>query len=320
MGCGAGQQRYEADELDADQTSGAHAQKLKAQGSRVSVQSSASTATKPIATIMVEGRLGDAYEIDDRELLKRRHFCLVTNKSTKKLRACRKMDKKRMDYEKIQEIADIMGLLDHPNTMQLYEVFQDKLHFYLIQEHCRGGNLFDHLIGTQHGMNLDEGLLSLHLNEPLVAEILKQVLTGVNYMHLRRVCHRNLDFQRLMLLERVGMQDGDVPLPKATVKICNFDLACRFQPNKAMTEDMRGCAYLPAMAPELLSCGNYNELCDTWTCGVFAYMLLSGELPFGGLNHEHPKELLERIARGAFLTAKLGMKFPMEPRRWWEHY
>jgi len=28
--------------------------------------------------------------------------------------------------------------------------------------------------------------------------------------------------------------------------------------------------------------GNYNEKCDIWSCGVIAYALVSGDLPFDG--------------------------------------
>ena len=35
------------------------------------------------------------------------------------------------------------------------------------------------------------------------------------------------------------------------------------------------------MAPEVIS-GSYDERCDIWAIGVIAFLLLSGEPPFGG--------------------------------------
>ena len=33
--------------------------------------------------------------------------------------------------------------MDHPNILKVYEVLEDKLHFYIITEYCSGGELFD---------------------------------------------------------------------------------------------------------------------------------------------------------------------------------
>ena len=36
--------------------------------------------------------------------------------------------------------------MDHPNIARLVEFYQDKQHFYLVNELCEGGELFDFLI------------------------------------------------------------------------------------------------------------------------------------------------------------------------------
>ena len=48
------------------------------------------------------------------------------------------------------------------------------------------------------------------------------------------------------------------------------------------------------MAPEILQ-GNYNELCDIWSCGVILYIILCGYPPFQGNND---KEIYQSIQKG----------------------
>lgn len=37
----------------------------------------------------------------------------------------------------------ILRKLDHPNIMKIYEVFEDKINYYLVTELCQGVELFD---------------------------------------------------------------------------------------------------------------------------------------------------------------------------------
>jgi hypothetical protein len=46
----------------------------------------------------------------------------------------------------IKEIAIMRMLGDHPNTIKLYEVYEDKDSYHLILELCSGGELFDQII------------------------------------------------------------------------------------------------------------------------------------------------------------------------------
>ena len=40
----------------------------------------------------------------------------------------------------------ILQKLDHPNIIKLYEVFEDDRKYYLVQELCKGGELFDEIV------------------------------------------------------------------------------------------------------------------------------------------------------------------------------
>jgi calcium-dependent protein kinase len=39
----------------------------------------------------------------------------------------------------------ILKELDHPNLVRLFEVYQDSKYYYMVLEHCKGGELFDRI-------------------------------------------------------------------------------------------------------------------------------------------------------------------------------
>ena len=61
--------------------------------------------------------------------------------------------------------------LDHPNIMQLYEVYEEPNMWYLVTEMCTGGQLFEQVIS--------KGSISEHE----AATIIKQVLSAIAYCH-----------------------------------------------------------------------------------------------------------------------------------------
>ena len=85
--------------------------------------------------------------------------------------------------------------LDHPNIVQLFEVFKVKRKIWLIMELCSGGDL------TGRVKDMDEDR---------AAVVLQQILQAVAYMHTRNVCHRDIK------LENIMFEDSS---PSAVVKL-----------------------------------------------------------------------------------------------------
>jgi Ca2+-binding EF-hand superfamily protein len=55
------------------------------------------------------------------------------------------------------------------------------------------------------------------------------------------------------------------------------------------------------VAPEVIR-GSYDERCDVWAIGVIAYLLLSGESPFGGCGGPEPlMQVRDNILKGSFV-------------------
>jgi calcium-dependent protein kinase len=72
--------------------------------------------------------------------------------------------------------------LDHPNIVRLEEVYESPTEIYLVQELCLGGELFD---------RLDEQP-DYHYTEAECANLVKQMLSAVRYLHSKGIIHRDL--------------------------------------------------------------------------------------------------------------------------------
>eukprot|EP00922_Rhytidocystis_sp_ex-Travisia-forbesii_P018959 GHVS01028157.1.p1 GENE.GHVS01028157.1~~GHVS01028157.1.p1 ORF type:complete len:647 (+),score=89.52 GHVS01028157.1:191-2131(+) len=202
---------------------------------------------------------------------------LCVDKATKAERAV-KMIKKSAALSSTAPAEDLLlevellKILDHPNIMKLYEFFEDDQQYYIVSEVYSGGELFDAIIDRQK------------FSEKDAASCMKQVLSGVSYLHRHKLVHRDLKPENLLLESKSN---------DALIKIVDFGLAAHFSPQEVL-RDKLGTAYY--IAPEVLQ-SNYDEKCDVWSCGVILYILLCGYPPFNGVNDA---AIMDKVRLGEF--------------------
>ena len=210
----------------------------------------------------------------------------VRNKTTGELYACKKLTKLNIDnLQKFRREIDILMKLDHPNIIKLYEIYEAPNSLYLIMEQCKGGELFEKIF--EHIENNEM------YSEKDTAKIMIQIISAIEYCHNNGICHRDLKPENLLYLKE-GNEENN-PL-----KVIDFGLSQTFNPKKKLSSKVGTPYYI---SPEILE-GNYTEKCDIWSAGVILYTLLSGELPFNGINDI---EIYSKIK-------KLEYKFP--PNKW----
>jgi len=73
----------------------------------------------------------------------------------------------------------------------------------------------------------------------------------------------------------------------------DFGLSKHFEVGQSLCEQV-GTPY--CVSPEIIR-GEYDEKCDCWALGVIAFLLLSGDTPFGGLDGESLLKVKENIMR-----------------------
>lgn len=200
-------------------------------------------------------------------------FC--THIKTNSRRAVKVFHKENLttDFNKLkfENEINILKVLDHPNIVRVYEFFEDSKSFYIVMEHCRGGELFQEIMKLKQ------------YDEPQSAQIMRQLLSCISYLHSISICHRDLKPENILFDEKSDYMN---------IKLIDFGSACFFN-EKLMKEGM-GTAYY--IAPEVLK-NSYTEKCDVWSAGVILFILLTGSPPFSGANN---KEIFKSILKGIY--------------------
>ena len=139
----------------------------------------------------------------------------------------------------------------------MYDVIETDKYIGIILEYASGGELFDHILAHRY------------LKEKDACKLFTQLISGVWYIHQKKIVHRDLKLENL-LLDR-----------HRNVIITDFGFANRFE-HKADELMQTSCGSPCYAAPELvISDGMYvGSAVDIWSCGVILYAMLAGYLPF----------------------------------------
>ena len=155
----------------------------------------------------------------------------------------------------LQEI-DILRSLDHDNIIKIYEIFDNKKYIFIVMEFANSGDLLYYL--KKNGKFEEKDFLP----------ILKQIIQSLNHLHSKRILHRDIKLDNILLTEA------------GNVKICDFGVS-RLMPEKNLIFEHIGTpAYL---APEIIHEKGYKGFsADIWSLGVMSFIALSGQVPFRG--------------------------------------
>ncbi|XP_060843888.1 MAP/microtubule affinity-regulating kinase 3-like isoform X2 [Rhopalosiphum padi] len=173
--------------------------------------------------------------------------------------------------QKLFREVRIMKMLDHPNIVKLLQVIETEKTLYLVMEYASGGEVFDYLV--LHG----------RMREKEARAKFRQIVSAVQYCHQKRIIHRDLKAENLLL-------DSEM-----NIKIADFGFSNEFTPGGKL---YTFCGSPPYAAPELFQGKRYDgPEVDVWSLGVILYTLVSGSLPFDGSTL---RELRERVLRGKY--------------------
>ncbi|KAI8352087.1 kinase-like domain-containing protein, partial [Blakeslea trispora] len=158
---------------------------------------------------------------------------------------------------KIEREISILKTLDHPYIVKLYNVIETEKQIGIILEYAPGGELFEYILAHRC------------LKEKDAKRFFAQLISSVYYMHNRKIVHRDLKLENILL-------DKD-----CNIVVTDFGFANQFA---SAADDMMAttCGSPCYAAPELVvNPGLYaGSAVDVWSCGVILYAMLCGFLPF----------------------------------------
>ncbi|KAL9121943.1 MAG: hypothetical protein Q9187_001497 [Circinaria calcarea] len=180
----------------------------------------------------------------------------------------------------IEREVVIMKLIEHPNIISLFDVWENRGELYLVLEYVEGGELFNYI--SENG----------RLSEQEAVRIHRQIISGLGHCHRFQICHRDLKPENILMDKNLN------------VKIVDFGMAA-LQPAGSWLETSCGSPHYAC--PEIASGRRYQGVqADIWSCGVVLYAMLVGTLPFGtGDERETVDSVLEEVQRGE-------LRFPRE--------
>jgi serine/threonine protein kinase len=169
----------------------------------------------------------------------------------------------RLHYRFAQEFKSA-SKLDHPNIVRALDFGLDGALTFLVMEYVAGHSLGKMI--TRHG-KLPEG--------PAV-RIITQVAQALQYAHKRRIIHRDVK------------PDNILVRPDGLTKLADFGLAKDFNNDQDLTKPASGLGTPHFMAPEQYEdAKNASVLCDVYSLGATLYCALTGKVPFQDVNQLH---------------------------------
>ena len=176
---------------------------------------------------------------------------------------------KMLPHFLIREMDALIKLQDHPNIVQLLEIFRPQDEgsngLILVFEFLEQGELGSHIkTFKKQGMPIS-----------LVLDYTEQILEGLHYIHSNGFLHRDLKPGNILL--------GDIESAKLdskrVVKIADFGLARqRPFPSRTMSKEIQTLQY---RAPEIMLGNlNYASPVDCWSVGVIVFEMLTGQKMF----------------------------------------
>ncbi|HEY3325992.1 MAG TPA: serine/threonine-protein kinase [Novimethylophilus sp.] len=167
-------------------------------------------------------------------------------------------DDQRRKFEKLfMTEAAMVGKLNHPHVVNIFDASVEGEQLYIVMELVRGTALDEHAV--------PDGLLPI----ASVMQIIFKCCTALDFAHRQGIIHRDIKPANIMLCD-----NGEI-------KITDFGAA--LMPSMEQTQ-LAGVGSPAYMSPEQVREENLTHQTDIYSLGVVLYRLLTGRFPYDADN------------------------------------
>ena len=191
--------------------------------------------------------------------------------------------------------------INHPNIVKLIEIQETFDYYHIITEYCNGGDLSSSLEKYQEKNNKA-------FSEEIVQHIMRQLLSAINYLHEKKIFHRDLKTENILIHYDNEDDRLNNNIINGKIKLIDFGFARHFDKGKNVGISTLGTPLY--MDPGIIQKFNkvknykdytYDEKVDIWSLGIICYELLIGKNAFYS---QTMAELLEKIRKGDYYLPK----------------
>ncbi|KAK4691695.1 mitogen-activated protein kinase kinase kinase, partial [Lecanoromycetidae sp. Uapishka_2] len=175
------------------------------------------------------------------------------------------LDKKKESMvAALKREIDLLRDLQHENIVQYLGSNSDAEHFNIFLEYVPGGSVAAML--NSYGQ----------LKEPLIRNFVRQILTGLSYLHGRDIIHRDIKGANVLVDNKGNIKISDFGISK------RVEASAILQPQKngghIHRPSLQGSVFW--MAPEVVRQTSYTRKADIWSLGCLIVEMFTGTHPF----------------------------------------
>jgi serine/threonine protein kinase len=164
-------------------------------------------------------------------------------------------DKSRAARKMFLSEAHMVGMLQHPQLMPIYDAGEEGGHCYVVTEYVHGARTLAAFCKQDDLLRVDQ-----------VVEIIFKCAKALHYAHSRGVIHRDIKPSNIMYT-----QEGDI-------RIIDFGIALVSDSDVSQLEGIAGSPSY--MSPEQAQGQPLTNRSDIYSLGAVMYELLTGSRPF----------------------------------------